>query len=102
MSRSYRDKKAHKARNPLKYFKEDLPIIFQGTQHERVDYNELLFREGVYPSKSPDISVKIQGKRRRCSTRKGNQKVKQMVRQIDRAKRKDEVVKLIKNQDGIS
>jgi hypothetical protein len=85
MSRSYRDKKAHKARNARKYFPESK------------DLGETLFREGVYPTKNfPKIAWSIQGKRRRNSSRKGNQKVKQMVHQIDRAKNKVETIKTIK------
>ena len=83
MSKSYRDKKAHKARNFRKYFDEDLQ-----------NPADILFKEGIYPNKNfPDIAWSIQGKRRRNSTRRSNQKVKQMVNQLDRAKLKEELIK---------
>lgn len=57
MSNSHRDKKAHKARNPEKYF---------GKSN---DTGEILFKEGVYPTKNfPKIAWSIQGKRRRGCT----------------------------------
>lgn len=88
MSNSYRDKKAHKARNPEKYFdSEGLPTIYG-----RVDWLDFLFKENIYPTKNtPSIAWSIQGKRRRNSTRKGNQKVKQIVHQQERSKLKNDL-----------
>lgn len=89
MSNSYRDKNAHKARNPKKYFgEEDLPIL-----NGEVNWRKVLFQKGLYPTKKRNISWSIHGKRRRGSTRKGNQKVKQMLHQMDRAKLKSNLKK---------
>lgn len=83
MSKSKRDIRTYKARNAEKIFGE-----------VTVD---ILFKKGIYPTKdTPKIAWSIQGKRRRNSTRKGNQKVKQMVHQIDRAQNKKETQHLIK------
>jgi len=97
MSKSYRDKRSHKARNPEKYFNENLPLICMGKDYESVDWGEVLFKNNIYPTKKfPKIAWSIQGKRRRGSTRKGNQKVKQMISQLDRAKNKTNLIKEIK------
>ena len=90
MSNSYRDKKAHKARNPQKYFDtEGLPV-----RYGSIDWLDVLFKEDIYPTKNtPSIAWSIQGKRRRNSTRKGNQKMKQIVHQQERSKLKNEFKK---------
>jgi hypothetical protein len=83
MSNSKRDKRTHKARNPEKYF-------------DNVD-RDTLFKEGIYPNKNyPSIAWSIIGKRRRNSTRKANQKVKQMIHQLERAKNKQTTIKQLK------
>jgi len=98
MGKSYRDKNAHKARNPEKYFDGDLPRIHMGSRFESVDWGEVLFKEGVYPNKDfPGVAWSIQGKRRRNTTRKSNQKAKQMNHQINRAKEKSELQRQLKS-----
>lgn len=91
MSRSKRDIRAHIARNPRKYFPDE-PLRSRDT----ID-RDILFEKGIVPTKNyPEIAWSIQGKRRRCSTRKGNQKVKRMVHQIQRAKEKMETKEMVK------
>ncbi len=84
MSRSYRDKRGFKARNPEKYIEGEID-------------GDSMFKNGLYPTKDfPKIAWAIQGKRRRNSTRKANQKAKQMSHQLLRAKLKEEAKKQIK------
>ena len=94
MADSYRDKRAHKARNPKKYISEE-DLLYRGYN---VDWLEILFREGIYPTKNtPKITWSIQGKRRRNTSRKSNQKTKQMIHQIERAKSKVDFKRQIKD-----
>lgn len=89
MSDSKRDKRAWKARNPEKFLGEDWK---ENSESEKKFYS--LFPTNDFPS----IAWSIAGKRRRNSCRKSNQKTKPMIRQMDRAKGKEETLKEIKNE----
>lgn len=96
MSKTNRDKDFHFLRNSEKYqgdWHRSAHVFRQGLMT-----TEIAEREAQYDKVWAKYGMKsmVSDKRRRCSTRKANQKVKQMVHQIDRAKNKKETQHLIK------
>ncbi len=87
---SKRDKDFHKMRNPEAYGLDSnfkTPLTKQEAEaKKRLD--KIASKYG--------FKEKVQNKRRRCNSRKSNQSAKQMVNQIDRARGKQEIIKILK------
>ena len=95
MSNTHRDKDYHKLRNSKKYFGDwhgDYHIMFYGERTQEDAEGEKGYKKihAKYGFKSM-----VGNKRRRNTTRKSNQKTKQMMHQIERAKLKQETLNLI-------
>lgn len=87
---SKRDKDFHKMRNPEAY----------GLEY---NFKSPLTKKEAEAKKSLDkiasqygFKEKVEDKRRRCNTRKSNQSTKQMINQIERARGKQEIIKILK------
>jgi len=113
MSKSYQDKDYHKLRNPKKYGLEprarnayyfqivctdgtwknyyvSIPVTKEDAEKEE-RYNKIYAKYGC--------KHWVVGKRRRCNTRKSNARMSKVVRRMERAKGKEEVINLMKNEE---
>ncbi len=95
MSKSHRDQRAWKARNEQKAFGGKVVgkhrFRTKDESERDVEFNKLFFNKS-----DQDISWAIIGKRRRNTSRKSNQRTKQMMHQIERAKNKVQTILTLK------
>ncbi len=87
---SYRDKDFHKMRN-LDAYGLDSNFKTPFTKQEAEAKKKLDKIASKYGFKE-----KVEDKRRRCNSRKSNQSAKQMVSQMDRARGKQGLIKILK------
>lgn len=100
---SYKDKDYHKLRNPKKYFGEfTRRQVITTVENQQVVKIGLKTKEMSDAEKAYDklwrkygMKSMVADKRRRCTTRKSNQKYKPLMRQKRRAREKEVNYKLI-------